>query len=632
MIKTFFVLLISVCVLPLTIGHEVHNVKRNLRAQQVDRSKQMIFGDAVLTASPSTVSSDKTYVQVTYTNVEDANISMDWVGVFDAAYANNMTALQEMAPIKFKKITSNSSQGTFKFQLLNYRVNLVFVYARGMDGNKYRLILAVSNVVTYENQNAPMHVHIATLFASSANYANTIMILWTQKQVSSPQIQYGLSPTSLTNVIQGQGLNVMSVSKTDFCDVDSEPAANDGYFVLGYRISGNLTLLKPNTVYFYRVGDAGDNNEEEGGDFSEVFNFTSSPASGDTNTPVRMIAYGDLGLVQNDYSDDEHNTETHSINTTVLIASEYLDKTDFVLHVGDISYARGYLSDWDCYLHQIQPITSRLPYMTGIGNHENGWSGEWVPPPPAGNIYGLEDSGGSFFICTLFFFKKKVYWRFFLLLFPPPFFLASGECSTVYSMYHRFSSNNFGQTNNLSERKPWYYFDYGMVRVVVMSTEHNWTIGSEQYNFIVSAMQSANRKTQPWLVLGGHRPMYWTTLNQNDAQFADYFQSQLEDVLYDNKVALALWGHIHNYGRTCPVYSQKCVSGNSAPVQMVIGMSGFDLDSSRSDQSYWLHQDTTHWGFTYNTFLNASHVHIQFIDDATNTPLDDFYVINPLFA
>jgi hypothetical protein len=60
------------------------------------------------------------------------------------------------------------------------------------------------------------------------------------------------------------------------------------------------------------------------------------------------------------------------------------------------------------------------------------------------------------------------------------------------------------------------------------------------------------------------------------------------------KVDLALFGHVHNYERTCAVYQEECKampttdengidtydnSNYSAPVQAVIGMAGFTLDN-----------------------------------------------------
>ena len=43
---------------------------------------------------------------------------------------------------------------------------------------------------------------------------------------------------------------------------------------------------------------------------------------------------------------------------------------DSIFHIGDISYATGFLVEWDYFLHQINPVASQVSYMTAIGNHE----------------------------------------------------------------------------------------------------------------------------------------------------------------------------------------------------------------------------------------------------------------------
>ena len=42
-----------------------------------------------------------------------------------------------------------------------------------------------------------------------------------------------------------------------------------------------------------------------------------------------------------------------------------------------------------------------------------------------------------------------------------------------------------------------YSFDYGSVHVVIFSTEHNWTVCSEQCNWIESDLKSVNRTLTP---------------------------------------------------------------------------------------------------------------------------------------
>jgi acid phosphatase type 7 len=60
-----------------------------------------------------------------------------------------------------------------------------------------------------------------------------------------------------------------------------------------------------------------------------------------------------------------------SITVTNAVAKEMRTrKVDSIFHIGDISYATGFLVEWDFFLHLIAPLASQVPYMTAIGNHE----------------------------------------------------------------------------------------------------------------------------------------------------------------------------------------------------------------------------------------------------------------------
>lgn len=80
------------------------------------------------------------------------------------------------------------------------------------------------------------------------------------------------------------------------------------------------------------------------------------------------------------------------------------------------------------------------------------------------------------------------------------------------------------------------------------------------------------------------------------------FVQSIEPLLLANKVDLAIFGHVHNYERTCAVYQNECKampkkdkngidtydnSNYSAPVQAVIGMAGFSLDESPANGESW---------------------------------------------
>lgn len=69
------------------------------------------------------------------------------------------------------------------------------------------------------------------------------------------------------------------------------------------------------------------------------------------------------------------------------------------------------------------------------------------------------------------------------------------------------------------------------------------------------------------------------------------------------QVDLVMWGHVHNYERTCAVYESKCLGSpikdkagidtyNSAkytaPVHAVVGMAGFSLDAIAAHVRLWI--------------------------------------------
>ena len=42
----------------------------------------------------------------------------------------------------------------------------------------------------------------------------------------------------------------------------------------------------------------------------------------------------------------------------------------------------------------------------------------------------------------------------------------------------------------------------------MMSTEHNFTQGSRQYEWMEQDLKNVNRSLTPWVVIAGHRAMY----------------------------------------------------------------------------------------------------------------------------
>merc|ERR1712232_228809 len=95
----------------------------------------------------------------------------------------------------------------------------------------------------------------------------------------------------------------------------------------------------------------------------------------------------------------------------------------------------------DHFLHQVEGIASRVPYMVTVGNHERDWTG-------TGSDVGCEDS-----------------W---------------GECGVPTMAKFRMPWSAARWPND----QPWYSFDFGPVHFVMLSTEH--TLAGPQRDFLES--------------------------------------------------------------------------------------------------------------------------------------------------
>ncbi|KAL2225462.1 UNVERIFIED_CONTAM: putative inactive purple acid phosphatase 27 [Sesamum indicum] len=210
---------------------------------------------------------------------------------------------------------------------------------------------------------------------------------------------------------------------------------------------------------------------------------------------------------------------------------------------------------------------------------------------------------------------------------------SGGECGVPYETYFPMPT--------AAQDKPWYSIEQGSVHFTVISTEHNWSVNSEQYEWMNKDMAAVDRTTTPWLIFAGHRPMYTSSpglpiLPSVDRDFVD----AVEPLLLANKVDLALFGHVHNYERTCAVYQQECKAmptkdrngvdtynnaNYSAPVHAVIGMAGFTLDSFSTNDNSWSLCRISQFGYI-RAHATKEELIVEFID-AESRKVDDSFRI-----
>ncbi len=92
-----------------------------------------------------------------------------------------------------------------------------------------------------------------------------------------------------------------------------------------------------------------------------------------------------------------------------------------------------------------------------------------------------------------------------------------------------------------------------MVHMIMISTEHDFTKGSEQVKWLENDLKNVDRSKTPWVMIGGHRPMYNSQKCCSILEIGTHMAEGMEDLLLKYKVDLALWAHQHSYERTCKV-------------------------------------------------------------------------------
>lgn len=511
-----------------------------LNSLRRDRAKRSIDDTVLIKVSPTELNAPGAdWVKVTWTGVQKPSRD-DWIGVYSPPVNGSNIDPSLHAPVKYQyayysPTHLSTGAGLLRFRLVNMRADVIVGFFTGGFGDP--TLVAVSDVVSFANPNEPLQGHL-----SYGGDPSKMTLTWVSGQVGTPTVMWSASEVGAENY--HKAANTSTYTAKDMC---GSPATDFGYRDPGMIHQVTLDNLTPGQRYQYKFGD-----DESG--WSPVYSFKAAPTPAPDAT-VKIIAYGDMGNGQQDDSRQVITAQQPSLNTTRNVEGE-LSSTDVVMHIGDISYARGYASVWDEFFDQIQGIATAVPYMVCIGNHERDF-------PNSGSYYTGYDSGG--------------------------------ECGVAYE--RRF------QMPRPSLDEAWYGFDYGSIHVVLMSTEHDFQPQSPQYKFLDEHMAGVKRTVTPWLIFIGHRPMYVDSTNANkddgDLTVAKQLQANIEPLLKKYRVDLALWGHHHSYQRSCPVNAGVC-DDNDGVTHVIIGMAGQGLSKNIQQQppSWLVKIDDQHYGYS----------------------------------
>lgn len=117
-----------------------------------------------------------------------------------------------------------------------------------------------------------------------------------------------------------------------------------------------------------------------------------------------------------------------------------------------------------------------------------------------------------------------------------------------------------------------YATDYGMFRFCIADTEQDWREGTEQYRFIEHCLASVDRQKQPWLIFLAHRVLGYSSDNSYamEGSFGEPMgRESLQKLWQKYKVDIAIYGHAHNYERTCPIYQVHAEFGLASKVSVI---------------------------------------------------------------
>ncbi|KAL9996408.1 putative phosphodiesterase I [Helianthus debilis subsp. tardiflorus] len=516
----------------------------------------------------------------------------DWVGVFSPAKFNSSDCYPETgtrqeasyictSPIKYKYANHSTAdyvrrgKATLSFQIINQRADFSFALFTG--GFKNPKLVAVSDPISFSNPKAPLYPRLAHGMAW-----DEMTVTWTSGyniDEATPLVEWGrkghnkkLSPAGTLTFTRGS-----------MCGA---PARTTGWRDPGFIHTSFLKELWPDTIYEYRVGHL---LKTELTIWSKIYSFKSSPYPGQDSLQ-RVIIFGDMGKAERDGSNEYANYEPGSLFTTDQLIND-IKNYDIVFHIGGLAYANGFLSQWDQFTAQVEPISSVKPYMIASGTNERDF-------PNSGSFYdNISDSGG--------------------------------ECGVpAETMYYVPADNR---------AKLWYSTDYGMFHFCIADSEHDWREGSEQYVWIEKCLASVDRQKQPWLIFAAHRVLGYSSnsgLADEGATEEPTGRTHLQKLWQKYKVDIAFYGHVHNYERTCPIYQNQCVNSEifdysgtmNGTIHVVVGGGGSPLSDYTENNTSWSLYKDRDYGFVKLTAFNHSSLFFEYKKSIDGEVYDNFTI------
>lgn len=470
--------------------------------------------------------------------------------------------------------TWRSGRGSLTLKLFNMREDYEFRYYQLKEGKH---VEAAQRVRISVDPSEPCHGHLAL-----GDETTELTLTWTSMCGDTPFVEFSTDPELRNNLhhVPRSDITSRTYSAAQMCGPPANITAAIFFRNPGCLYTAVMKGFESTDVYYYKYGSARSGLVKQA--------YFQSPLNYLQEKTTRFIAYGDMGVQYQPY----YWLRPGATMVTEAVAAEIQNSSrenamyDVICHFGDLSYAVGHGYLWDQWGWLLAKMAQYVPYMVGVGNHEY----DHVNPPPGGvdvsNVTGIgyHPSWGNLGNDS------------------------HGECGVPTHYRFRMPRNAEGSNSVF-----WYYFEMKLIRFVMVSTEHSLEIGSLQYNWLESVLAGTDRQKYPWLVLMGHRPAYSeVTTESGDNSVSDHLRQQLDDLLMKYRVNLMLTGHLHAYERSCPGYMGDCRPDGTAPVHVVVGTSGAQLEQNVEFPADFTMKAYTNFGYC-RMEANITNLHVDFV-------------------
>ena len=164
------------------------------------------------------------------------------------------------------------------------------------------------------------------------------------------------------------------------------------------------------------------------------------------------------------------------------------------------------------------------------------------------------------------------------------------------------------------------------------SSEHDL---QPQMAWLAEDLAAVDRTVTPWVVVIAHRPVYCSTNDYYDCRLAGpkQFGPLLEPLLRAHRVDLALFGHLHNYERSWPVFNGTVTAMSyenpAATVHAILGMGGDREGLTHAFETpapSWSARRLAQLGYARLTFASAQQMSLQLVLAADGSVADEFTI------